>query len=63
MTMSNIVNVWKKKGDKINIDSYSGIFIINIFKSLILKLTYKDKAKTIDSQISEFQVRDRKGKM
>ena len=62
MTMSNIVNVWKKKGDKMDIDSYRGIFIINIFKSLILKLIYQDKAKTIDSNMSDFQIGGRKGK-
>ena len=62
MTISNIVNVWKKKGDKMNIDSYSGIFIINIFKSFILKLIYKDKAKTINSHISEFPIGGRKGR-
>ena len=47
MTVSNIVNVWKKKGDKLDIDSYRGIFIINICKDLILKLIYLDKEKII----------------
>ena len=31
MQISNIANIWKKKGDKLNIDSYRGIFIVNIF--------------------------------
>ena len=62
MTVSNIVNIWKKKGDKLNIDSYRGILIINIFKSVILKLIYQDKSKTIDSHMSDFQIGGRKGK-
>ena len=33
---SNIVNVWKKKGDKMDIDSYRGIFVTNIFKAVLL---------------------------
>ena len=56
MTWSNIVNVWKKKGDKMNIESYRGIFIINKFKAIILKLIYQDKSKIIDSHMSEFQI-------
>ena len=62
MTLSNIVNVWKKKGDKINIDSYRGIFIINIFKALILKLIYQDKSNIIDKHMSKFQIGGRKGR-
>ena len=44
MTLSNILNVWKKKGDKMNIDAYREIFIVNISKALILKLLYQDKS-------------------
>ena len=62
MTWSNIVNVWKKKGDKMNIESYRGIFIINKFKAIILKLIYQDKSKIIDSHMSEFQIGGRKGR-
>ena len=46
MQRANISNIWKKKGDKMNIDSYRGIFIVNIFRSIIFKLIYQDKIKT-----------------
>ena len=62
MKILNFVNVWKKKGDKMDIDSYRGIFITNIFKAVILKLIHQDKSKTIDSHMSDFQIGGRKGK-
>ena len=62
MRLSHIVNIWKKKGDKMNIDSYRGIFITNIYKSILLKLIHQDKAKIIDSHMSEFQIGGRKGR-
>ena len=54
MKMANISNIWKKKGDKMNIESYRGIFIVNIFRSIIQKLIYKDKIETIDQHITDF---------
>ena len=62
MQLANISNIWKKKGDKMDIDSYRGIFIVNIFRSLILRLIYQDKMKTIDSHITDFQIGGRKGR-
>ena len=62
MQLSNISNIWKKKGKKINIDSYRGIFIVNIFKSLLIRLIYQDKSKTIDANMSDFQIGGRRGK-
>ena len=60
--LANISNIWKKKGDKMNIDSYRGIFIVNIFRSLILRLIHEDKMKIIDSHITDFQIGGRKGR-
>ena len=54
MTSSNIVNVLEKKGDKMSIESYRGIFIINIFKSIILKLIHQDKSKIIDAHMTDY---------
>ena len=45
-----------------NIDSYRGIFIVNIFKSLLMRLIYQDKSETIDSNMSDFQIGGRKEK-
>ena len=62
MKTANISNIWKKKGDKMDIDSYRGTYIVNIFRSLILKLIYQDKMKVIDSHITDFQIGGRKGR-
>ena len=62
MKLANISNIWKKKGDKMNIDSYRGIFIVNIFRSILQKLIYQDKIKTIDKHITDYQIGGRKGR-
>ena len=62
MQLANISNIWKNKGDKLDIDTYRGIFIVNTFKSILMKLIYKDKSKVIDSNTSDFQIGGRKGK-
>ena len=62
MKMANISNIWKKKGDKSDIDSYRGIYIVNIYRSLLLKLIYQDKMKIIDSHMTDFQIGGRRGR-
>ena len=62
MQVSDISNIWKMKGDKLNIESYRGIFIVNIFRSLLMRLIHQDKADTIDSNMSDFQIDGRKTK-
>ena len=42
MQISNISNIWKKKGDKIYMGSYQGIFIVNIVRVLVFRLIYQD---------------------
>ena len=62
MQLSDILNIWKMKGDKLNIESYRGIFIVNIFKSLLMRLIHQYKADIIDSNMSDFQIGGRKRK-
>ena len=62
MKLSNISNIWKKKGDKLNMDSYRAIFEVNILRSLLMRLIYQDKSETIDANMSDFQIGGRKGK-
>ena len=62
MQLANISNIWKNKGDKLDIDTYRGIFIVNTFNSILMKMIYQDKYKVIDSNTSDFQIGGRKGK-
>ena len=49
-------------GDKLDIDTYRGICIVNTFKSILMKMIYQDKSKVFDSTTSDFQIGGRKGK-
>ena len=63
MQWANIVQVYKNGGkDKLDIDSYRGLFIVSVFKSILQKLLLKDKINQIDAHMTDFQVGGRKGK-
>ena len=62
MKVAKISNIWKKKGDKMNIYSNKGISIVNIFRSFIFRLIHEDKVKTIDSHMTHFLIGVRKGR-
>ena len=63
MQCANIVQVYKNGGkDKLDVDSYRGLFIVSVFKSILQKLLLKDKISKIDSQMTDFQVGGRKGR-
>ena len=63
MQCSNIVQVYKNGGkDKLDVESYRGLFIVSVFKSILQKLLLKDKIGKIDAQMTDIQVGGRKGK-
>ena len=37
---SNISSIWKKKGDILNLEFHRGLFLVSLFKTIIMKLTY-----------------------
>ena len=43
MQYSNIVSIYKVKGEKMNLDNDRGIFIVNIFRAIIMKIVYNGK--------------------
>ena len=49
MEFCNIVGIYKGKGEKIDLENERGIFIVNIFRSLVMKLIYEDKYGTVDA--------------
>ena len=52
----DIVSIPKKNKDVMNIDERRGIYIINIFRNILLKLVYKEKFSVIDENMTDFQV-------
>ena len=57
---SNISSIWKKKGDILNLEYHRGIFLVSLFKTIIMKLIYLRNYETVDSNMSESNVGGRK---
>ena len=62
MQYANIVSIYKGKGEKSNLKNDRGIFIVNIFRSILMKLVYRDKYPTVDENMSDSQIGARKHK-
>ena len=59
---ADVSTIYKGKGEKCNLDNDRGIFIVSIFRSLIMKMIYKDIYETIDGNMNDSQIGSRKGK-
>ena len=62
MENANITSIYKGKGQKNDLQNERGIFGMNIFRSLLLKLIYNDEYENIDSNMSDSNVGGRKRK-
>ena len=61
-TNSNISSIWKKKGNILDLQFHRGLFLVSIFKTIIMKLIYLRNYETIDTNMSESNVGGRKGR-
>ena len=59
---ADITSLYKGKGEKCNLNIDRGIFIVSIFRSLIMKMMYRDISEIIDQSISDLQIGSRKAK-
>ena len=59
---ANITSIYKGKGVKISLENERGIFIVTVFKSILMRLIYDEKYEVIDSQMSDSNVGARKKK-
>ena len=59
---ANITSIYKGKGAKNDLQNERGIFCINIFRSLILKIIYNEEYENIDENMSDSNVGGRKRK-
>ena len=53
---ANITSLYKGKGEKLDLDNERGIFIVIVFRSIIMRLIYNDKYSVIDSNMSDSNV-------
>ena len=60
MELCNIVSIYR--GERMNLESERGIFIVNIIRSILMKMVYQDKYAIIDSSMSDSNVGARKKK-
>ena len=60
--LADVSTIYKGKGEKSNLNNDRGIFIVSIFRGLVMKLVYKDIYEIIDESMSDSQIGSRKGK-
>ena len=60
--MADISTIYKGKGEKTDLKNDRGIFIVSIFRSILMRMLYMDKYSCLDSSISDAQVGGRKGR-
>ena len=46
---ADIATIYKGKGEKCNLENDRGIFLVTTFRSILMRLIYVDKYKSIDS--------------
>ena len=59
---ADITTIYKGKGEKTNLENDRGIFLVTTFRTILMKLIYRDKYNIIDSHMSDSQIGGRKGK-
>ena len=59
---ADITTIYKGKGEKYDLKNDRGVFIVSIFRTILMKLIYKDVYKIIDNSMSDSQVGSRKGR-
>ena len=62
MQQFNICAIYKGKGLITDLDSDRGIFLVSIFRTILMKMIYKDKYDTIDKSMSDSNIGARKHK-
>ena len=62
MRKADVATIYKGKGEKCDLENDRGIFLVTIFRSILMRLIYVDKYNLIDSNMSDSQVGGRRGK-
>ena len=59
---TNICAIYKGRGDVLSLESDRGIFLITIFRTILMKMVYKNKYSIIDQSMSDSNIGARKQK-
>ena len=62
MRFANIAAIYKGKGEMTSLDSDRGIFLVTIFRTILMKMLYSDKYEIIDGSMSDSNIGARKRK-
>ena len=62
MQLANICAIYKGRGDVNDLDSDRGIFLVSLFRTIMMKMIYKDKYPIIDKAMSDSNIGARKQK-
>ena len=60
MRTANISAIYKGKGEMTDLDSDRGIFIVSLFRYILMRLIYKDKYNVIENSMSDSNIGARK---
>ena len=59
---ANITSLYKGKGDRLDLENVRGIFLVTLFRCMLMKLIYNDKYDILDQNMSDSNVGARRGK-
>ena len=62
MRIINISAIYKGKGEMTDLDSDRGIFLVSLFRTILMKMIYKDKYYIIEASMSDSNIGARKKK-
>ena len=62
MRKAEVTTIYKGKGSKSDLKNDRGVFIVSVFRNLLMKMIYKDIYETLDKSMSDSQIGSRRNK-
>ena len=59
---ADVAIIYRGKGEKCDLKNDRGIFLVTVFRSILMRMIYRDKYSEVESSMSDSQVGGRKGK-
>ena len=55
-----ITSIYKRKGDRNNLNNYRGVFRVLVFRAILERLIYNDEYYTVDDNLTDANIGARK---